>query len=169
MAKKSKGFGKLLKQEKHKSAEKKSMAQLEKRLTQGPLGSHSTQLKINPEGQVKMSTILEEFIGPELEVTHDYHEVEHLVAIAILAWNIALLPKAEQPSKLDKAIEIFDLPPNATATKHDFRAFLEDLISRKDTFFAQYKRHIVDFQVQKSPGRFHLSVASTMPENKAHG
>jgi hypothetical protein len=53
------------------------------------------------------------------------------------------------------------LPPE---THRDFRSIVDEMIQRKQTYFPNIKRLILDFQFTRTPAGPHLSVMST-PES----
>jgi hypothetical protein len=54
------------------------------------------------------------------------------------------------------------LKGNDPLVQQDTREIIDELIARKQKFFAKNKRYIVDFQLQDAGKQFHLSVASTL-------
>jgi predicted double-glycine peptidase len=46
--------------------------------------------------------------------------------------------------------------------KQEFRAIIEGMIERKMTYFAGYKRAIIDFELIDTGNGYYLTVAATM-------
>jgi hypothetical protein len=78
-----------------------------------------------------------------------------LLTTAIVAWNVMLFPEKDRSSKLDELLVI--LPENA---REDGRQIIEELMVRKERFFSQHKRMIVDYEVSDIGSKRHLSVMS---------
>lgn len=160
MARKSKGFGELLKQQRTGKTHQKNLEKLQRKVQQGPLGEHIAGMVTNPKGEVKMSEVLEEFVDPYLSMAPDQNRREKLFGIAALAWNLANMPEKERQPMIDQMIG--GLKGIDSLAQQDMRDTVDELIERKQTFFAENKRYIMDFQLQDTGNQFHLSVASTL-------
>lgn len=106
-----------------------------------------------------MSEILEEFAEPYAETTKNQSELEMLYQIAILAWNIAVLPKAAS-QMLDQMIKDTLGYKDPLAVK-DMKEIVEELIERKQMLFPDIQRVIIDFELQRSGSSYHLAVSYT--------
>ncbi len=67
MARKSKAFGEILKQQRADKSHQKRLEKLEQKLQTGPLGDQFAGTVMNPKGEVKMSEVLEAFVEPYLD------------------------------------------------------------------------------------------------------
>ncbi|OQA22742.1 MAG: hypothetical protein BWY63_00669 [Chloroflexi bacterium ADurb.Bin360] len=110
-------------------------------------------------GGIKMSEVIEAFIEPYLDWANTEENLRKLVSIAGLAWNTALFPEEQRAELLDDGFATF--PPEARA---GLRAFVEELIKRKDQHFSDIRRTVVDFEVRTTKEGFYLSVASSPNE-----
>ncbi len=54
------------------------------------------------------------------------------------------------------------LKGNDPLAQQEAREIIAELIARKQKFFDEHKRIIIDFQLQDAGNEFHLSVASTL-------
>lgn len=160
MTRKSKGFGEFPKHESSK-IQQQAMAKMKRRLLDSPL-SNITDVVVNPKGNAKMSEILGEFIRPYRRFAKNRNAYESLLAIAILAWNVANLPKDQEHNLIDEALQ--ELVKSNFLAQQDIENLLKDLIARKKNYFADNNRYIMDFQLQEIGNRYHLSVASTPME-----
>lgn len=160
MARKSKGFGELLKQQRADKSHQKELEKLKHKVQEGPLGDKFGGMVMNPKGEVKMSEVLEAFVEPYLDFTRSWSEQENLFGIAVLAWNLALVPEDKRQPMIDELIKV-GLEGNDPLAQQDMRDTIDELIARKQEFFDQHKRYIVNFQLQDQGKQFHLSVAST--------
>lgn len=71
------------------------------------------------------------------------------------------MPENKRQQMIDQVIEQ-GMRGNDPLARQDAREIIDGLIARKQTFFADNKRYIIDFQLQDMGQTFHLSVASTL-------
>ena len=161
MAKKSKGFGKLLNQQRADKTRQKGLEKFQQKVQRGPLGRKISDMVTNPKGEVKMSEVLEIFVEPYLDFAQNRSQREKLFGIAVIAWNLAIMPEKERQPMIDQVIKA-SLKGDDPLAQQDTQEIIDDLIARKQNFFAENKRYIVDFQLQDTGKQFHLSVASTL-------
>jgi len=107
---------------------------------------------------VKMSEVLEDFVDPYMRLTTGLASAKQLYMTALVAWNVALFAPAVRPGQLDRALATLKLDPTGAA---EMRAILLELVERKDRFFSQYKRMILDFELTDTGSDYHLSVVSS--------
>jgi hypothetical protein len=81
-----------------------------------------------------------------------------LITTALVAWNTALLSRAERAGYL---ADIAKALPEETHA--DFYAIAGEMIERKDKHFARYDRTIVDYELVDRGDDYHLSVMSIVP------
>jgi hypothetical protein len=162
MARKSKGFSEILKQERANKNHQKELEKLQQKIREGPLGDKFANMVTNPKGEVKMSEVLEEFVEPYLEFIHNPIERENLFKVAVTAWNLALIPENARQSTIDKFIKKGLKGNDPLIQQQDMREILDELIARKLEFFAKNTRFIIDFQLEDTGKEFHISVASTL-------
>ncbi|MDA0266853.1 MAG: hypothetical protein O2890_15540 [Cyanobacteria bacterium] len=160
MARKSKSFGKLLRQAQQENTGQGYLKDLEKKVASGPLGQQLSQIIPNPKGEVKMSAVLEDFVEPYLDGNESDQAFEAFLNIAVIAWNIALFPEDQQPQKVD--LIVAKAAKGNTQIQQEMRSVLEELITRKQQHFASIKRQIVEFQLKGRGKNMHLSVAATL-------
>jgi hypothetical protein len=157
MAKKSRGFAELLKQKHAERTQQNALEKLQKKVQQGLLSKGLAGTVANPQGEVKMSEVLEEFVEPYLDFARNRSEREKLFSLAVVAWNLALIPENERQQIIEQGTT-----GNDPLARQDAREFIDELIARKKTLFAENKRYIVEFQLQDTGKTLHLSVASTL-------
>ncbi|MCB0197965.1 MAG: hypothetical protein KDJ65_38825 [Anaerolineae bacterium] len=121
---------------------------------------HGFEQKVirNPVGQVKMSQVLRQFVEPYWHIPDDEQGMRKLLTTALVAWNTALLPEAERSDHLRKMAEA--LPEETHA---DFYVTVSEMIKRKETYFAQYDRTIIDYELVDRGDDYHITVMSLMP------
>ncbi|MCL5960365.1 MAG: hypothetical protein M1358_13825 [Chloroflexi bacterium] len=110
----------------------------------------------------KMSEILEAFVQPYLEYAETRKSYEKLIAVAAVAWNAALFPPEERQTMLDETSKIIQTSGGNKEDVEIYRGLVNELIKRKERYFADNKRLIVSYQISETRGGFHLLVASTM-------
>lgn len=122
-----------------------------------------TKVVVSPPGVEKMSEVLEEFIEPYLEPTHDVIMVRRIMGVAALAWNAALLPEGERGETIARVISS-SIPGATPDEQADFRAVFDEMIERKLKYFAGNDRAVLDFEVRDpGPGEeLQISVVSTL-------
>ncbi|TAK33603.1 MAG: hypothetical protein EPO21_12465 [Chloroflexota bacterium] len=111
----------------------------------------------------KMSEVLLAFVEPYQEYATTRDAFERLIAIGVVAWNAALVSPEDRHSLLDETSKSIQ----ESAGKEDaevYKALVNDLIKRKERYFASNKRVIVTYQVTEGKGKFHLAVASSPAE-----
>ena len=162
MAKKSKGFGEILLQQQWANASDRSFEKLKKNVNRSY--GKDVKLVMNQGEIVKMSEVLEDFVEPYTDSTLNKHGLEMLFSMGVLAWNIALMPAEKRIEMVNEAFAATmpDRDPEDIAVGKDF---VEELIHRKEKFFADNQRMIMNFELQYvARGEYHISVASTMPK-----
>ena len=105
---------------------------------------------------IKMSEVMEELVEPYREHAETKEAYRMLLTLAVVAWNMTLFPEKKRASMLDKLI--VTLPEEVRA---DGKVIIEELMLRKERFFTEYRRMIIDFEVTDTGGGWHLSVMST--------
>ena len=159
MAKKSKGFSELLRLEKMSQPSKNPKACLSKKLSKN--SSFFDKVIVSPPGEAKMSEVLEEFIEPYREVDETLKETIRLLTLATLAWNMALFAPEQQQEMMDQVLTD-ELVEGDQELKAEIQELIKELIRRKNRYFSQYKRMIVDFELKDQGNGYYLSVASTL-------
>lgn len=156
MAKKSKAFRDLMKQ---KQAPNKAFQTFRQNVRKSGITEKFGGIVENPQGEAKMSEVLEDFALPYLKSAKTYEQQKKMITLAAIAWNMALMPETERESAIEELLE--QTAKNQEA-RQDTRGLLEQLIARKQEMFAEIQRTIVDFQFVDTGDGFHLSVASTV-------
>jgi hypothetical protein len=108
----------------------------------------------------KMSEVLEEFIEPYVESATTPEAYQKLIALAIIAWNAALLEETERQNLITQSIEAIRTTAGEE-WKKDLQDFLAMLIERKQRYFANNKRYILNYHLSETKKGYHLAVIST--------
>lgn len=113
---------------------------------------------INPAGPEKMSEVILRFAEP---LQDEYGVIPpNMIKFAILIWNASLLPedaKKQALKDLSKAM--------SDADREERRAMvwvISMLLERKEKYFADNRRLIIDYQITESAHRINLDVVSTV-------
>jgi hypothetical protein len=135
----------------------------------------------------KMSGVLLEFLKPYRRLADDDAALGKLVALGIVAWNVALLPEAERDAAIEKfAVAAFG-PRRATwlgrlrdwvgarvgrepsasdeveSREHrDFKATIREMVDRKQQVFPGNHRFILDYTLSCDDDDVQLFVVSTL-------
>lgn len=112
-----------------------------------------------PEGFEKTSAMILELIEPYVERTADREDFEALVAYAINAWNISMLPNGELQAMIDKAVA---KDPTMKSESEEVVKLLDELIERKRKLFAYNTRTISGYELVETKDGYNLSVISSM-------
>ena len=166
MGKKSKGFSELLRLQKISNHQENPLASLEKKVKKEI--PSLDEFVVNPPGQAKMSEVLEDFVEPYREFVTTKKTTIRMLHLAKIAWNIALSPKAEQQERIDQFFGSIsdDVFQGELKIKAEAQDFIQELVVRKNRYFSQYKRMIVDFELKDVGDGYYLSVASTLDEDE---
>ena len=130
-------------------------------------------------GGIKLSAALIELCEPFEPENLSTKEFEKLIALAAVAWNVAVLPQEERLEKLTEFVDTMpqmreeleseidtvlhddskdtdDFAPPATTMLH----FIGAMIQRKDDLFPSDNRLVLNYNVKDSPAGPHLAVSS---------
>jgi hypothetical protein len=145
-----------LSKSKRKAKRKKTLRRFKSGLTRMGL---SNEIKIvnNPSGSEKMSETFMRFVAPYAEFAETEEDYRRLYSMAALAWNATFLPEEER-SMLDAIIR--EATPSA---EDEARLVINELIHRKERYFAQYNKMIMHYEVNMVDDYVHVRVAYTMP------
>jgi len=105
----------------------------------------------------KMSEVLWEFVAPYMPLAPDREAVEKLLTLAIAAWNVTLFPVGERAQRLRELRTT--LPAEA---RTDFLALMQEMMTRKEQYFAQNTRYILNYELTERRASYHLNVLSTL-------
>lgn len=128
-------------------------------------------------GGIKLSAALIELCEPFEPESLSAEEFEKLIALAAVAWNIAVLPKDERLEKLTNFMETMpnmkeELETEIDTVLHDdskstdfapattMLHLIGAMIQRKDELFPYDTRLVLNYDVKDSPEGPHLTVSS---------
>ena len=133
---------------------------------------HKLDEQFGTEGEVirdstidKMSDILLAYAAPFLDTieTASKAEYEKAIMISMTLWNCAIIQNggAKESKKIEKMLK--SLMPDAES-----RNVMKYMLERKQQMYPDNKRMMMNYELTEISDGFHLSVASTMPEEKTH-
>jgi hypothetical protein len=108
-----------------------------------------------------MSLVLEQFVAPWVAEAARGKALEKLYSLATLAWNAALLPQEEQEATINKILDK-SMPGSSFADRAAMREFIQAMIDRKHTHFADNQRVIASFNLTYHGSSYYLSVVSSL-------
>ncbi|MEL7355701.1 MAG: hypothetical protein AAFV85_14640 [Cyanobacteria bacterium J06634_6] len=157
MAKKAKGFRALYRQATSKAVQQQaSLKKLEKSVT-----SKFDAVVTGPQDE-KMSDILEAFVEPYEDPDMSLEDRRTLLRLAAIAWNFALIPDPDKRKALKENFFENGIDVTIPAIPAEIEELIEALIARKETYFANNQRYIVNFELEDLGDECYLSVASTL-------
>jgi len=162
MAKKSRGFNELLYQERWNKASSESCKKLEKAIKKD--SDNEVKIVKNDPNIAKMSDVLKEFAHPYVKAAKNKKQLQHLYGTVVAAWNLAIIPEEERISILDEIFlqEVENLGAEDAVIG---KAVIESLIQRKQKYFADNNRTVLDFQLTYlGQDEYHLAVMSSPPK-----
>jgi hypothetical protein len=122
------------------------------------------------EREPKMSEALLDVAGPLIEQAHgDEDDIESIVALAAVVWNLRRLPVDQQEEMRKKILDpgVHDGNANSLAQTRDDVALLED---RCRTLYPHFHRMVFSYDFTYEDGDFRLNVVSmplrTPPTNR---
>ena len=116
---------------------------------------------VEPEGQAKMSEVILEFAEPLLDQCKGEKSEQTATALAIMIWNLSLLPEKDQDREIEKMCSKLFGSNDAKdyAILVDYATFL---MERKKKYYSDNKRAIINYQISGSGKSRRLDVASTL-------
>ena len=163
MAKKSKAFAELLRQQHKGEFEERSINQLIQKVQKSDFAQNLAGIVTIPKGLPKMSEVLESFVEPYLVLVTTHSQRDNLFHIAVIAWNLALMPEKKRQPKLEEILG--ELAERGYQTVGQGSGKIMDaLIARKLKLFSDNRRYIIEFHFVDTPDSYHLSVAATLTD-----
>jgi hypothetical protein len=105
---------------------------------------------------IKMSEIFEQFMEPYRDFDETEDAFRKLITLSILSWNMMLFPKKDREAKLEELLTSF--PEDIRREGH---GIIEQMMSRKERLFSNYRRAILGYELMDTGDGWHLSIAST--------
>ena len=115
----------------------------------------------SPDGQ-KMSGVILKLAEPLLKkLGDDDHRIKTIISLTILEWNRLMLPEDEREKFQDQMFGTL-LPPGDDDEMVGSILYINKLIAkRREKYFPDLKKFIVDYELIISDGNITLNVSST--------
>ena len=108
---------------------------------------------------MKMSEIILDFAQPLLEHAPDDEGYKSALSIAILTWNLTLLPEKEKKKTEKKMINELG---QTLSGKKILKNVIQELTKRKIEPFSHINRMITDYHLDCTGDSYHFNVISTL-------
>jgi len=120
-----------------------------------------SKIVVEPQGVEKMSEVIIDVAKPLLDVCENVEAEKKAISIAIIVWNICLLPESEQDEAIQKLCD--DLAPSRDASDiATFMFYINKIMERKKKHYSHIIRAVVNYHISDTAEGFHLDVASTL-------
>ncbi len=110
-------------------------------------------------GAGKLSAVIMDFARPLIENVDD-DQFETAITLAILCWNVALLPEDDQGRELG-VLRTKMAKDKPAWWVRDLETWTRWLVDRKKKLFGHDRRMVVNYTITDEGDDFHLYVAST--------
>ena len=110
---------------------------------------------------VSMSDVLEQFVEPFEDLTHGEEAYRCLLTLGVLAWNAALASGAKLREMIEDVIRE-RMPEDDEELQTYCREIVGQFVERKERYFAQYRRPILNFVLMDMGDQYHLTVMSAV-------
>ena len=127
-----------------------------------PAGSSSAFAE--PGEMEKMSEVLDRFVQPYMKLATTEAGVRNIYSYGAAAWNASLLSVNKQKEMIDRVLQEHQLPDEGQIV---VRSLLQDMIERKQAYFAADGRVIIDYILKDTGDGFDLSVIALLPKPPA--
>ena len=108
----------------------------------------------------KMSDVIYRFAEPLQDENGDLPA--NMIRFAILVWNASLLPKDGQEEAFRDIIKA--LPEKERGVREGTLLAIAMLLERKEKYFSDNKRVIIDYDIAETEDMLNLNVVSTVPK-----
>jgi hypothetical protein len=164
MARKSKGFSDLLAETRIQQGIEPSMKKLGKKVKEA--FGQDVQLLRDQPGLASMSESLEELVRPYVQLEFSRHQLESMLSLGVIAWNLSIMGKESSQKILDKSLS--DAMRGLGAEALEVSRFLvTEMIQRKKEIFPDNDRMIMHFDLHYAgSGQYNISVASSIPQDQ---
>ncbi len=109
--------------------------------------NRSDNEKTIPVEKECISNTLLDYAAPFLEGCEAFNDKKRELMIAIVTWNLSLLPKDDRDSIIQKLIKDLNLDKNSM-NKGDLMAQIDELLKRKQQDFLDDRRVIVKYEIE---------------------
>jgi len=146
----------------HKKTPNDSIEQLKQQMKKDGILSDERVDLVETEGP-KISAVFLEFIGPYEKDAPTDEAFQKLLAIAVVAWNAVVLGGEEGQHLIDVTVGAI---AKSAGKKwgEDAKDIIATMIQRKENFFADDKRYIMEYRWNEQEDGHHLTVAALIKD-----
>ncbi len=137
--------------------QKKRKARREKKVRMQREARGGEVVVVPGDGRVSMSEALIDFMEIDDRDWPDEEELRKTLTIGMVAWNAAIATGAARKDLIEGTLAA--LPREMRV---EGRHWLDVLIKRKEAFFADNKRLMLDYELTMTPSGPHIMVMSTL-------
>lgn len=154
---------------KNRSKAKRAKKNVERKSGQAVLLDRLRNSDLFPEKKIlvdlsavqKMSEVILDFAEPLLSMASNDEEIKKSIGLAILIWNLSLLPTEGQSEQLEQFWPSLQADSGDEHVE-DARSIVASLLKRKELHFQDHKRAILDYHISDTRDGLHLDVVSTV-------
>lgn len=118
---------------------------------------HGHEIMFDTSNPQKMSDIIIHYAEPLIDVARTDEDEEKAIVMAIILWNIAVVPENERQGMIDSITSTPLKGNNSTEFNQTLAYFME----RKQELYPDVNRMILEYECTQTPDGLHLNVAST--------
>ena len=148
----------------HKKTSNDSIEQLKQQMKKDGILSDERVVLVDSEGP-KISEVFLEFIEPYEKDAPTDEAFEKLLVIAVVAWNAAVLGGEEGQQLIDVTVGAI---AKSAGKKwgEDAKGIIAMMMRRKENFFADDNRYIMDYRWAELEDGHHLTVAALIKDQE---
>jgi hypothetical protein len=120
----------------------------------------NAEVILNDDRLEKMSDVIHRFAEPLKDENGDVPA--NMLHFAILVWNASLLPKDEREEAFREIIKA--LPGKERGVREGALLAIGMLLERKEKYFSDNKRIIIDYDITETKDMLNLNIVSTVPK-----
>lgn len=139
--------------------QQRSIERLKNRIRKN-MGDGASVFQQGDSNDIKMSEVIVDLADFLLERACDEKKQRAAISITCLAWNMAILGMEKGRKFLDAYFDRVDDPIHVKDTMDIVSA----IIQRKQAYYPQINRIIMDFEIIRIKNRLHVNVVSIQPE-----
>ena len=114
-----------------------------------------------PGDGVKLSAVLLEFIEPYKKLAKTTKAYNSLLTLAIISWNAVIMGDEKRKELIDSILNTISNLSGEEVRK-DAQEIIAMMMRRKEQYFADDKRIIVNYHLAETENNYHLSVISVV-------
>ncbi|MFH0727196.1 MAG: hypothetical protein V2B19_12755 [Pseudomonadota bacterium] len=122
------------------------------------------ELSVAPPTTEKMSEIIIYFAKPLLDAASNTDEQKKALTVAILIWNLSILPEKMQSKQKNKIKKLLNISNTDDPLDGGYRV-VNFLIQRKKLAFPNINRMVMGYEIIDTPRGIHLNVTSNVSKN----